>query len=58
MYGEALDVLSGVLDTGTFGLEMKRVFHGQLNCLCGKYYIASLVFANNLFDYSPLGTGH
>lgn len=55
MYAEALDVLSGILDMGTFGLEVKLVF------FVGNQIVSvenTLVLANNVFDYSPLGTDY
>lgn len=54
----ALDVLSGVLDTGMFDLEVKLVFFvGNLIVSAGNV-IASLVFTKHLFHFFFLGTHH
>lgn len=58
MCGEASDVLSGALDMSTLGLEVKLVFLVGNRIASVENSIAPSVFANNVFDYSPLGTDH
>lgn len=47
----ALDVPSGVLDTGTFDLEMKLLFLVGNLIVSGGNIVAALVFSNNLFHF-------